>query len=730
MGFTKNHEMNKLNYSGKNFIKITGATMENKTQIQGLMNLDLIQKIALGAVSVYVLITPLLFTTLTAANVFDFPKWIITVSIAILLSILASIKYIQEGKITLASKGYLIPLVGFLLAIGLSIGFSPTNKIMPLMGKGGLLIALIIITLNSIVLLKDKAKLLVYPLFASAFILSWIQILTFFDVMKNVSDLAIFSNETFTPLGSQLSLSTLLATTTIITAVMGFKAKQTIGKMAYFLISGIQSVALIFSVTMLLPGQSAAVSFLPLTHGWSIAIDQLKNWTTALFGLGPDNFSVAFTAFRPAVLNNSDQWFIRYSTSSNEWLTLLTTLGVVGLTTFILLAIKLISEAKSKFNQSSYSAAISLATIGLIFSTLFMPANFATLFLLFILVIMMAATSESQSIQLNIPNVSYVASALIVIVALVTAYYAINMSRAEIAFGQSLKYAAENRGTETYNAQIEAIELNPYIYRYRVAYSNTNLALANSLASKEEITDDDRQTITKLISQSIREGKAAVALNPLNSQAWVNLANIYRQLINFAQGANQWAISSYIQAIRLDKTNPQLRLDLGGLLFSLNQYEDAIDQYKQAISLKPNMANAYYNLSYAYSQLERYPEAFAAMQNVVNLVDPSSADYEKAVSELRQLQELLPQQQAAQPQQQSPDQDSELSLPEPVPTPGPQGTVEFNDQETAELGPDEVTPLDETTVEEVIPESTQSAQPTEGQADSAQGENTPEQEQQ
>jgi tetratricopeptide (TPR) repeat protein len=250
------------------------------------------------------------------------------------------------------------------------------------------------------------------------------------------------------------------------------------------------------------------------------------------------------------------------------------------------------------------------------------------------------------------------------------------------------------------------------MYRYRVAYSNTNLALANSLASKEELTDKDRQDITQLISQSIREGKAAVALNPLNSSAWVNLASIYRQLINFAQGSDQWAVSSYIQAIRLDKTNPQLRLDLGGLLFSLQQYEDAIDQYKQAISLKSDMANAYYNLSFAYRQLEKYPESYASLQNVVNLLDPSSADYEKASQELAELQKLLPQQPAT--DQQAPPQESQLSLPEPVPTPDPEQEtpVIFDETQQAELEPEEVTPLDEP-LEEDIPESTQSAQPEE-----------------
>lgn len=218
---------------------------------------------------------------------------------------------------------------------------------------------------------------------------------------------------------------------------------------------------------------------------------------------------------------------------------------------------------------------------------------------------------------------------------------AFQLARAEYAFGKSLKEAAANRGSETYQLMIKAIQLNPYENRYRTSYSQTNLALANSIASNEEITDTDRRTIQQLIEQAIREGKAGVALNRLAAGNWANLANIYRNLANVATGADRWAIATYQQAIALDPNNPQLRLVYGQLLYSLNQFEPAQRQFEAATALKPDFANAHYNLAFAYKQQEKWLLAKNSFEQTLNMVDADSQDYQTAKSELDEVNRKL-----------------------------------------------------------------------------------------
>jgi predicted Zn-dependent protease len=191
-----------------------------------------------------------------------------------------------------------------------------------------------------------------------------------------------------------------------------------------------------------------------------------------------------------------------------------------------------------------------------------------------------------------------------------------------------------------------AISQNQYIGRFHIIYSQTNLALALSLVaainkpdntSSDEQKTKDRQLVAQLISQSIREAKLATSLNANNVLAWENLARIYNQLIGTAQGADTWTITSYKKAIELDPKNPILRLELGSIAMKQKAYDEAIAQFKQAVMLKKNYANAYYNLANAYKVNGNTAEAIEALQQTQRYTMNGSTDYEKVSQEIEAL---------------------------------------------------------------------------------------------
>ncbi len=213
-------------------------------------------------------------------------------------------------------------------------------------------------------------------------------------------------------------------------------------------------------------------------------------------------------------------------------------------------------------------------------------------------------------------------------------------------FYSSLLSAQSNNGTQTYNQQMSAITLNPTIGRFHIIYSQTNLALALSLVAainKPENTssDDqktkDRQLVAQLISQSIREAKLATSLNTNNVLAWENLARIYNQLIGTAQGADTWTVTSYKKAIELDPKNPILRLELGSIAMKQKAHDEAISQFKHAIELKKNYANAYYNLANAYKVNGSIMDAIEALKQTQQYTMNGSMDYEKVTKEIEAL---------------------------------------------------------------------------------------------
>ncbi len=64
---------------------------------------------------------------------------------------------------------------------------------------------------------------------------------------------------------------------------------------------------------------------------------------------------------------------------------------------------------------------------------------------------------------------------------------------------------------------------------------------------------------------------------------------------------------------------------LGGAYGKSDRYEEAIEAYKQAISIDPDYANAYYNLGVAYGNLGKYKEAIASSRQAIR-IDPDYAN--------------------------------------------------------------------------------------------------------
>ena len=128
-------------------------------------------------------------------------------------------------------------------------------------------------------------------------------------------------------------------------------------------------------------------------------------------------------------------------------------------------------------------------------------------------------------------------------------------------------------------------------------------------------------------------------MNQGNILAWENLARIYSQLVGVAQGADSWATAGYNQAIQLDPTNPLLYLELGSVYIQTKNYTNAITEFSHAVALKPDYANAYYNLANAYKLNNDITQAIATMKQAQQFVTPGSDDYKTVTSELQSLQQ-------------------------------------------------------------------------------------------
>src|SRR3990172_2947171 len=73
---------------------------------------------------------------------------------------------------------------------------------------------------------------------------------------------------------------------------------------------------------------------LPLSSAWKISSQSVGQ--RPFLGVGPGTFAYSYTAFKGQELNSDDFWNLRFDLAGSEYLTILSSIGIVGLIAFIL----------------------------------------------------------------------------------------------------------------------------------------------------------------------------------------------------------------------------------------------------------------------------------------------------------------------------------------------------------------------------------------------------------
>lgn len=401
---------------------------------------------------------------------------------------------------------------------------------------------------------------------------------------------------------------------------------------------------------------------LPFITSWKISASTFRDYP--ILGSGPSTYLYDFTAFKPAEHNASRFWNVRFDTAYNEFLQVWATLGVLGFLSLTFLCFTVVNFIRRRFlkEEDPLFTALSISSfVGVLFLLLH-PSTLTTLVTTFGLFATLLASQKStgkiEELTLRIKTsrisdsnlvIGDILPILVFIPTLLLVIFGLWQLR-EVALADYHHRLALNsattRAVDTYEHLRNAEVLNPYIDLYRIDLAQTNFAIANAIASQKgpsqssptgSLTDQDKQNIRQLLSQAITEGRAATTLNPRSAQNWEVLALIYRQISGVAENALNFSLDSYGRAIERDPRNPLLRLSVGGVYFSNKNYDLAIRFFTDAVNLKPDFANAYYNLAVALRDRGDLLQAQVVAEKVVSLLDPNSPDYKTAANLLSEL---------------------------------------------------------------------------------------------
>ena len=672
-----------------------------------------IEKASTVILGIFFLLFPLIFTNLTT-DLFIIPKQALLIFSVLALMLLFGVKSMLTEKVRIKRTPFDLPILLLVLSVLISVIFSVARydsifNFIPFLFAA---LSFFVITYN----VRDSKSLnfLVYALVGGGAISAFISILSFFKVYLFTFDFSKF--QTFTTLGSLLDQSIYLAAVLIFAgyflypfikrnpATLPNMQRGNMVKLFVLVITSvIIAIGLIFSAYMLITLQQPVI--LPFSAGLQIAFASVSQDATRilqgfLFGSGYGEFSISFMRFKQATFNTYENiWGLTFFRSSSYALQLLATTGIMGILAFIFLCIRIIKQRP-----------LFVPLLAILIAAFLLPFAFYHVVLLFILLglfsamkglhenskyfevelqllsskrgfLMISQEDPTQNQAKNEKALSVIVLSLIIAFVGIFGFLAFDYLSGNINFQKSLLAASKNDGNQTYNLQSNTLNsfTGRYVDSYYRVFSQTNLALANSLASQipqgSSPSAQVTQNIYTLVQQSINSARTATTVSPLNSINWQNLSSVYRALIGFGQNADSFAVLASQQATQLDSSNPQEYLNLGGIYYQLGLWDKAIEQFQLSINLKPDYANAYYNYAYSLIQKGDLSSALTQLQTVKSLIANDKPNVDKIDKEIADLEAKIGQQQAniAQPPA-NPEQQQQLEVNQPpaaLPTQNP-----------------------------------------------------------
>lgn len=368
-----------------------------------------------------------------------------------------------------------------------------------------------------------------------------------------------------------------------------------------------------------------------------------------LFGAGPATFPIQFSRYRTPELNTTFAWNVRFDHPSNAAFATLSDLGVIGslaMLVLMLIGIGVIFPAWVARNTSAKrSGAGAIPNIGNEFwgvaaawtmmtvAFFLLPFNTSLWVMWFAVTGLLALHSRTlmgseRMVIFNLktsPQYALVMSFAFIVaftgfVSLFTVLARHYM--AEVAYAKGLTAIAANN-LDVANTELNsAVGLNAWRAEYRLSLAQSYLGQA---VKASQADSPDPNVITGYLANAVNESKRASEISPLRVSTWEQLALMYGQARTVAPEATGWGISALEQAIQLEETNPIFHVLLGNLRLASDQRELARESYQRAIALKPDLVDAYMNLSIVEEIDGNMNEAVAQAERAVQIA-PTNPD--------------------------------------------------------------------------------------------------------
>jgi len=607
--------------------------------------------IIIGVVYLLAFLTPLFFLP-TVPSILELNKQLLIVGLGGIAFLAWIGKLAWEGRIRIKKNFLLVPLLLLLLIYSLSTIFS-TYRDQSMWGALGTeslslvsfigLIALFFVITNNFNSRK-KIQILILTLIGSAAIANIYALFQLFGkfMFKNPA----IAQNSFNSVGSIYAFSIFIGAILIISVAMLLEKQPIIVKIALIILALLFTFTLIminFSTTLVifLVGMAVLLGLSIITGGneeknrtlvfpmviltlvllaaligksrsivsvqlpvevglsQSASFDVIKGtWKDKfLLGSGLSAYDLAYLKSKPAEINLTNFWSVKFNEGSSRFFTLATSTGFLGALAIIFLMgailVHIFSSFVKIFGRSEEGAytliGIAAVWIYLTIAFFFYPSNITLDFLWWVITASMVVLTsivfrkkEELISETSSPRVSLILSFVfvLIIVGFISLIFLEGQRYvAAAAYNKALASDVQGGNVEDLvNNLSKVVNLDPSRDLYHRNLSVALFAMLNQKVSEKglaNLSDDDRAQISSLYFAAEDQARAAINLNPKNPDNLVQMAQINQNVVGSKDGADQTARDNYMEALKYDPKNPSVYYQIGQIYLMMADIETA-----------------------------------------------------------------------------------------------------------------------------------------------------------
>jgi tetratricopeptide (TPR) repeat protein len=429
--------------------------------------------------------------------------------------------------------------------------------------------------------------------------------------------------------------------------------------------------ALGFSLPKFLP-EIQFPTEISISHDMEFKIikNSFRNIKNLFLGTGPSTFFFNYLKFKPADINRTPFWNIRFQTGVSEIFDRLLTTGILGIFSLFFVAgaflwliirnLKLFFKKSKKDTKNNLTieindsleeealverdeflnVAIFSSFLAIVLGQFIYPSNLSLLFL-FWLVLGISVVLNTKTIKkIKSSFVSAISLTLVFVAGTTLSFSLIKNYQAEIKYLEGLNSQVEGKIEDAISNLKRATDLNPNLDLYSRDISQLYLVRLNEVSQEQKVSREEFMLKSQeLATEAVNAAKKATEISSENSLNWINRGLVNKNLISQFLGSKDLisdAIDFYQKAIQLEPLNPQIFTEIGELYIQKSDIlrqekgEDkeinenlikARENFQKALELKSDFAPANFQMAVVFQREGKITEAIKKLEET-KLISP------------------------------------------------------------------------------------------------------------